>query len=88
MTTDARAIATEAKLDALMVGRACGSFALAGQLGGIHERLSSLERHVDERIGDVHRRLDDLRTWLIALTALAGWQCATLVTLAIVVLRR
>jgi hypothetical protein len=65
------------------------------------ERLSTLEARFDtlmvtlsnqitsnnERFGDVCRRLDNIRTWLIALTGFAGTQLAALIALTIMLSR-
>jgi hypothetical protein len=65
-----RVTVVETRLETLMVGRACGLFALAQQFHTMNERMN------------------DIRAWLIALTALAGLQFTAMLTLAILVLRR
>jgi hypothetical protein len=59
-------------------GRLAASIeALANQLNTMNERINSVECSLNER-------LNDIRTWLIALTILAGAILAALVTLVIV----
>jgi hypothetical protein len=43
---------------------------IEGYVDALSERLGRLERSIDERFDEVCRRLDGMRTWLIALTGL------------------
>ena len=64
---------TEGRLDAVMEQ-------VANPLNTMNERISSVERSLNER-------LNDLRTWLIVLTSLTGAQLAALVALAMAMCR-
>jgi len=71
---ESRVTVVETRLESLME-------TLANQLSTMNTRMGSVQHSLNER-------LNDLRAWLIALTTLAGVQFATMLTLAIVVLRR
>ena len=58
-----------------------------GRLSTLDARFASLERSINERFDEVCRRLDGMRTWLIALTGLYAVQLAALITLAVVLSR-
>ena len=64
---------TEGRLDAVMEQ-------VANPLNTMNERISGVERSLNER-------LNDLRTWLIVLTSLTGAQLAALVALAMAMCR-
>jgi hypothetical protein len=57
------------------------------RLSTLEARFASLERSINERFDEVCRRLDNIRTWLIALTGLAGTQLAALIALTIMLSR-
>ena len=60
---------------------------IAGHVDLLGERLGCLERSLNGRFDDVCRRLDGIRTWLIALTALYAVQLAGLIALTVVLSR-
>jgi hypothetical protein len=60
---------------------------IEGHGDALSERIRSLERSIDERFGEVCRRLDGMRTWLIALTGLYAVQLAALIALTVVLSR-
>jgi chaperonin cofactor prefoldin len=61
---------------------------LETQLKTLMETLATQLGTMNERFTDVHRRLDDLRAWLIALTGLAGAQLTAMVAMALTLARR
>jgi hypothetical protein len=57
----------------------------------LEERMAAYDAtlsQMNERFTDVHRRLDDIRAWLMALTGLAGAQLTAMVVMAIMLARR
>jgi hypothetical protein len=66
--------------------------ALGGEaMATLEERMAAYDAtlsQMNERFTDVHRRLDDIRAWLMALTGLAGAQLTAMVVMAIMLARR
>ena len=58
-----------------------------GHLDARRERISRLKRNLNGRFDGVCCRLDGMRTWLIALTALYAVQRAGLIALTVVLSR-
>jgi hypothetical protein len=62
--------------------------ALESRVTVVETRLETLMETLAQQLHTMNERMNDIRAWLIALTALAGLQFTAMLTLAILVLRR